>query len=261
MGTPLKNPPVCFTLVQVRFNPILKLSEYLPSIQDSMRKLGYPDFETKRDIVININIQDGKPVPSPGADERFCFGTLDKKHRFVLNAQFLTFQSTNYGTYEDFSEKLLRGLSIMHQAVQLDYTDRVGLRYLDHIAPKEGDSLEGYLAQEAQGLSARLGGVPLHSYSETLTTFDQVKLLSRVLIREGVLQFPADLQPEGMEIGERFKHAGGRHAVLDTDGFVEGREIFSLDHVKQQLDTIHEVVRKAFRDAVTEHAFDVWNEK
>lgn len=30
MGTPLKSPPFIFTLVQVRFNSVLKLSEYLP---------------------------------------------------------------------------------------------------------------------------------------------------------------------------------------------------------------------------------------
>ena len=33
MGTPLKNPPVYFTVAQVRFNPILKLAEFLPAIQ------------------------------------------------------------------------------------------------------------------------------------------------------------------------------------------------------------------------------------
>lgn len=42
MGKPLKNPPVYFTVVQVRFNAVLNLREkYLPEIQDGLRKMGY----------------------------------------------------------------------------------------------------------------------------------------------------------------------------------------------------------------------------
>lgn len=261
MGTPLKNPPVYFTLVQVRFNAILKLSEYLPSIQDEMRKLGYPDFETRRQLVLQINMQEGAPAPTPGASERYFFGTVDKKHRFVLHADFLTLQSTDYGTYENFSTKFLKGLELVNQVVELNYTERAGLRYLDHVAPRDGDTLNKYLVQEAQGLSGRLGGKPLHSYTETLTTFDQVRLMSRVVVQDGVLSFPPDLQPEGMAVNERFTGYAGHHAVIDTDGFIEGRELFSLDHVKRQLDAIHDVVRKAFRDTVTPHAFNVWDGK
>ena len=54
MGTPLKNPPVYLTLAQVRFNPILKLADFLPSIQESFRQAGYPDFNRQRIISIQL---------------------------------------------------------------------------------------------------------------------------------------------------------------------------------------------------------------
>ena len=44
MGKLLKNPPVFFTVAQIRFNTILNLKEYLPKIQDEFRKNGYPEF-------------------------------------------------------------------------------------------------------------------------------------------------------------------------------------------------------------------------
>jgi len=261
MGTPLKKPPVYFTVLQVRFNAILNLTEYLPSIQDQMRKSGYPDYEAKRQMVINISSQDGVPTPTPGTAERHFFGTTDKMHRFVLTGDFLALQSSNYGTYEQFSAKFLEGISFVHQVVKLDYTDRIGLRYLDQVAPKSGDDLNKYLVPEAQGLGVRLGGKQMHSFIETLTTFDRVNLLSRVIIQDAGLPFPPDLQPEGMEINDRFTSYSGRNAAIDTDGFIEGRDLFSLDELRQKLEAIHEVVRKAFRHTVTDHAFNVWDEK
>lgn len=261
MGTPLKNPPVYFTLAQVRFNALLKLGEYLPSIQDEMRKTGFPDFVARKSVVIKITVQDGKTIPTPATNENFFFGTADKKHCFVLGTEFLTLQSTDYGTFEDFSAMFLKGLLLVHQMVQLDFTERVGLRYLDHVVPKAGDTLDKYLEPEVRGMSARFGGKALHSFTETLNTVGDVRLLSRVVVQDGGLSFPPDLQPEGMAINPRFLSYSGHHAVLDTDGFVEGREVFSAEHVDKQLNAIHEVIRMAFRATVTKHAFNVWDEK
>lgn len=261
MGTPLKNPPVYFTIVQVRFNAVLKLSEYLPSIQEAMRKSGFSDFVTRKSLVLQLATQDGKTIPTTATTERFFFGTADKKHCFVLGSEALTLQSTNYGNFEKFSKTFLEGLSIVNQIVQLDFTDRIGLRYLDHVAPKDGDALDDYLEAEVRGLSTRLNGKPVHSFTETLHEVGDIRLLCRVVIQDASLSFPPDVQPEEMSVDPRFLNYSGRHALIDTDGFVEGREVFSAEHIGKQLNAIHEVIRLAFRSVVTEHAFNVWDEK
>ncbi len=261
MGTPLKNPPVYFTVAQVRFNALLKLSEFLPTIQENLRRAGFPDFTTRKTIALQIVVQDGKPAPSPLQVERFVFGTVDQAHSFVLTQDALTLQSTRYGRFEDFSAMFLRGLTIVHDVVQLDFTERVGLRYLDHVAPKAGDTLDAYLAPEVLGLSARLGGKSLHSFSETFNHIGVVQLRSRVVIQEGGLSFPPDLLPEGMVLDKRFMEFSGHHALLDTDGFVEGRAAFSLDVVGQKLNDIHEVIGAAFTATTTKHARQVWDEQ
>lgn len=261
MGTPLKNPPVYFTIVQVRFNAVLKLSEYLPSIQDAMRKNGFPDFVTRKSLVLQLAMQDGKTIPTTATTERFFFGTADKKHCFVLGSEALTLQSTDYGTFEKFSATFLKGLSIVNEMVQLDFTDRIGLRYLDHVAPRDDDALDNYLAAEVRGLSTRLNGTPVHSFTETVHEVDDVRLLCRVVIQDGGLSFPPDIQPEEMLIDSRFLSYSGRHALVDTDGCIEGREVFSSEHIGKQLNAIHDVIRVAFRAVVTAHAFNVWDEK
>ena len=53
MGQQMKNAPVYFTVAQVRFNPVLSLSTFIPVIQDSFRKRRYPDFKKAVTLMFN----------------------------------------------------------------------------------------------------------------------------------------------------------------------------------------------------------------
>src|ERR1039458_266242 len=116
MGTPLKNPPVYFTLAQVQFNPILKLPDYLPAIQEGFRKIGFPDYTAQKMFALHIAVQNGQPVPAmPGVVDRFAFRNAEMTQSFLLDADKLIFQSTDYGRFEAFSGHLLQGLGILHE--------------------------------------------------------------------------------------------------------------------------------------------------
>jgi uncharacterized protein (TIGR04255 family) len=260
MGTPLKNPPVYLTLAQVRFNPILKLAEFLPSIQEYFRLAGYPDFDRQHIISIQLNAQEGQPpAPTPVQQERFLFGNVEKTHIFILNGQSLTLQSTNYGQFETFSACFLEGLKIVNDAVKLAFTERVGLRYLDRVMPQPGEAIEQYLVEQVQGLNSRLGGRPLYCFTEAMNEIGSIKLLSRVVIQEGPLAFPPDIQLGNMLITERFTSYFGNSAILDNDGFVEDREAFSTKAVAEHLDAIHKVIGTAFKTTATSYAFTAWD--
>lgn len=261
MGTPLKNPPVYLTLAQVRFNPILKLGDFLPSIQESFRQAGYPDFDRQQIVSIQLTAsQEGQPpAPTTIQQERFQLGNVEKTHIFILDNQSLTLQSTNYGQFETFSACFLKGLGIVHDAVKLAFTERVGLRYLDRVMPQPGETIEKYLVEQVQGLNSRLGGRPLYSFAEAMNEIGYIKLLSRVAIQDGPLAFPPDIQPGNMRISERFTSYVGNSAILDNDGFVEGREAFSTEAVAKHLDAIHKVIGTAFKTTATEYAFVAWD--
>lgn len=260
MSTPLQNPPVYFTLAQVNFNPLLKLQEFLPAIQEQMRKAGFPDFGNQTSIVLQLS-GDANTLPTPIPRERFTFGSVDRRHAFVLDQQTLTLQSTRYGHFEAFSKRFIQGLAVVHEAVQLSFTERIGLRYLDRVAPLTTDRLEDYLQPEVLGLSARLKGTTLQSYSETLSRVDNILLRSRVVIQEGGLSFPPDLSPGAMMFDQHHVVTfSGRHAILDNDGAIEDRFEFDLDVVAKQLDDIHVVIGDSFRASATDHAFKVWSQ-
>jgi uncharacterized protein (TIGR04255 family) len=260
MGTPLKSPPVYFALAQVQFNPILKLPEYLPAIQEGFRKIGFPDYTAQKMFAFHITVQNGQAVPAPAVIDRFAFRNAEMTQSFLLGSDKLIFQSTDYGRFEAFSGHLLQGLGILHEILHLDFTERVGLRYLDQVAPHGNDQLSDYLVPEVLGVSGRLGGKALRSFSEALNEFDNIKLLSRVIIQEGGLGFPPDLAPNNMIVAKRFQEYTGLHAILDNDGFVEGRETYSADALQKHLNSIHDVLDTAFRKTATPHAFAVWEQ-
>jgi uncharacterized protein (TIGR04255 family) len=259
MGIPLKNPPVYFTLAQVQFNPILKLPDFLPAIQEGFRKIGFPDYTMQKMFVLNLAVQNGLQVPAmPGLVDRFVFRNVERTKSFLLDPDKLIFQSTDYGRFEAFSGHLLQGLELLNQILHLDFTERVGLRYLDRVAPVGDDQLSQYLVQEVLGVSGRLGGKPLRSFSEAFNEFGDIKLLSRVIIQEGRLAFPPDLASNNMVVAKRFQEYTGPHAILDNDGFVEGRETYSAAALQKHLNAIHDVLKAAFNKTATSHAFAIW---
>ncbi|HUN01038.1 MAG TPA: TIGR04255 family protein [Halothiobacillus sp.] len=261
MGAPLKTPPVYLTLAQVRFNPILKLAEFLPAIQEGFRQASYPDFDRQQVVSIQLTVQGGQPpTPSLVQKEKLQFGNVERTHIFVLDEQSLALQSTNYGQFESFSACFLTGLNIVNSVVRLAFTERVGLRYLDRVMPQAGDSIEQYLAEPVHGLASRLGGQSLYAYAEAMNDIDNITLRSRVAIQDGPLAFPPDLQPGNLSVAERFASFVGVSAILDNDGFFEGREVFSVESVHGHLDAIHKVIGKAFRATATPYAFDTWDQ-
>lgn len=259
MGTPLKNPPVFMTLAQVRFNPILKLDDYLPTIQESFRRADFTDFDVESQFTIRVKIQDKQSIPETSPQKRYIFGNAKNTHVFILDTQALTIQSTDYGQFESFSETFLKGLDIVHNAVQLAYTERIGLRYLDRVMPQSGEAIDLYLANQVQGLASNLGGKPIYSYTEAMNEVGNIRLISRVVISDGPLAFPPDLQPQKLVVADKFVSYSGPAAVLDNDGFIEARENFSSQKIHDDLDKIHKVIGTAFKATATQHAFTVWD--
>jgi uncharacterized protein (TIGR04255 family) len=266
MGTKMKQAPVYFTIVQVRHNPILQIGNYAPDIQERMRKAGYPDYRPGKTLVINFlsNSTDGdlsSQGPVTETIERHLFLNRDGTCGFVVEQNALSFQTTEYDTFETFSENFFVGLEIVHQCISLDYSERIGIRYLDAVVPTGGEAeLQKYLAPGVLGIADRLpNDVPVVlSLSETHISMPDAKLLSRTLIQNGRLGFPIDLANQGLEVPQRFQQVDGVHAIIDTDASQDGREAFDLVRLQERLDMLHSKIRMTFDASVTEHALNIW---
>ncbi|MGH9908317.1 MAG: TIGR04255 family protein, partial [Pyrinomonadaceae bacterium] len=251
MGKKMKSAPVYFVIGQVQHNPLLNLSSYLAVIQERMRKAGYPDF--KRAVQMQFDLSpamavggdaDQAPQPAVQKVERFLFSDVTSTSSFVLQTNSLSFQTTEYDTFETFSTQLAFGLTILGEAVGgLSFMERLGLRYLDAVAPKPSEMLNQYLAPELLGLSMRLPEAKFaYSFAEAVLLEEGVgQVVSRTVIRNGPLGFPPDLHPDGLKVSDRFQSVSGEHAVIDTDGSFTGRRAFDMAEVQSRMEGLHDL--------------------
>jgi uncharacterized protein (TIGR04255 family) len=265
MGQKMKNAPVYFTIAQVRHNPILRLGAYAPDIQDRMRKEGYTDFKKGVSIAFTQFPQQGENPQAPLAEqvERLMFFSSDSTRGLIVEQNALSFHTTEYEIFEALAEQLMLGLSIVHEYCSLAHFDRIGLRYLDAVVPRYGETLAEYLAPSLFGLSGLLPKNKninvSHTFSETRITTENSTVLARTIIQNGALGFPIDLQPFGLKVADRFSKINGEHAIIDTDASIEGRHAFDLDIIKNNLQNLRSDARIAFDATVTKTAMSAWN--
>jgi len=134
MSKKMSRAPVYLGLAQVRFNRLLALDNYAPTIQEALRKLGYPDFRKVMAQTFSLNWRDRSRADklSPRPPLLSTVFQHGKTLGFILLQDSLTYMATEYDVFETFSQRLLEGLGIIDSTVGgLSYTDRVGVRYLD----------------------------------------------------------------------------------------------------------------------------------
>ena len=262
MARKMTHAPVYFAIVQARFNPILALDSYVPQIQERFRKDGFPDVQKGVLATLNLNLAapaEGSTPQVPVAQStRYTFCNMDRTAGFILDQGALSFQTTEYEIFETFSDRFRQGLQAVHEAVDLNYTDRIGYRYLDAVFTKANESLGDYLNPSVIGLAEKFRDSVVHSFSETNLRSANINVVARVIIQDGEVGFPPDLLPNILRLAERFRVLRGWHAILDTDGSFEGREPFSLDRIADHLNAIHDEIAKTFNATVTPNALKVW---
>lgn len=263
MGKKLSNAPVYYTIAQVQFNPVLDLDGYIPAIQSKMREARFPDY--KKEVVQRLVLPFGgteqgqMAAPTITPQSRYLFGDIDGHSLFLLETNALSFQTTKYDIFETFSGALLKGLGIFHDALRLDFVERIGLRYLDAVQPTgDRENLRDFLVPEVLGLALQEQGQLQHSVSETSVSTAAGQLVSRVIIRHGHIGLPMELGGLALNIDPRFTQREGLHAIIDTDAFIAHREIFELAKVGKRLEALHDEIYKSFEATVTERALASW---
>ncbi len=258
MGQKMKNAPVYFALAQVRFNPLAVLETYVPTIQDSLRKAGYPDFKPSQLAQLIL----GAPMPKPAVVTRYLFLDASQTSGFSLDQASFSYHTTNYDTFEPFLTAFFNGLRVVHGETVLSYSERVGVRFLDAVSPLPGETVSQYLQPYVLGLTDRLEGRQLvHSVSETRTALGKTTLVGRAIIQKQETPgaaFPEDLQPMPLKLTEKSSKISGTYAIIDTDSWIEDRENFDLDSLEKTLRSLHNDVRRSFDLMITPHALKVW---
>lgn len=256
----LHKPPLFYTVAQLKFNVIGQIGDYALRIQEYLRLHGYPDFRpiTRTDLLVIDNNQLKSEV-QPFKQQSWNFINSSATEGYSLEADALVFHTTLYHSFEDFLKKMLIGLNIVHEIINLAFIDRIGLRYLNAISPGENDTLTDYINNSLLGFSYLENSALIHSFTETIANIDNGTLVSRATISESGLTIPRDLYPIQLTIQDKFTTLTGKLAVIDLDCYINQRFNFDSAIVKEKLSTFHDVITSVFRGAITNHALKVWS--
>jgi uncharacterized protein (TIGR04255 family) len=177
----------------------------------------------------------------------------------------ITFITTRYATYDDFAQRHTVILNAFEQAVPDVFVERIGLRYLDVIVPREGEGPENYVVPGLKGCDiAALPGEAFRS-----------QYVARWNIGEGLMAFkftsgvpppflPQDLHGvdlAGAEVMTRAAEAKTRIGTMDFDRIVPHRAAYNASELSGLFASMHGDLSRIFRGAMSQHAEVVWDPK
>lgn len=259
MGEKMQHPPIFFTIGLVRFNPILDMHSHIEALQTEFRKHSFSGFNEEEVSSIQVDTSSVPPRVATTNQKRWRFGNSKRTGEIILSQNSVIYQTTQYGTSEEFMARLVSAIRIVHKEVNLDYIEQIGFRTLDAIIPNEEHPLEQLIKPQLLGFYSSTDTEIKQSILEGTSQIGSARfLVRRVVILRGGLGIPIDLMPISLEIDTRFRSINGWHAVLDTDYAAREQFDFDLESIRSRLQEVKQGASGAFRGAVTKTAMDLW---
>jgi uncharacterized protein (TIGR04255 family) len=259
-STKLKNAPLVHVLAQVKFAPFLPMGEAIPSIQNGLKKLGFPRFDKSQ--VQTLTITPPGPPRIEHAD-RWDFLNREKQTGVVLTSSFVVLQTSQYETFSVFGRLLREVLRTLGEEAEIEIVERIGVRYVDLIKPLSGEVYTKYLQPGLAGFPFEGLNDPLLSRSfsniqSMAETTDKRKIVVRCFPTNTGEFLPPDLNPTGLTYSVDL-NAGQMAAILDFDHYADVDIDFDADDLVKRIDNLHKVANSAFRVARSKHAHKIWS--
>lgn len=258
----LSEDPLSLVVCQVRFSRIRKMRDYLPDIQDELRHNGFPNDASGiiQEVAISADSPQSARTRQIYRDE---FRSKDEHWAAVVGEDQVALLTTAYDRYHGFEERLRMVLEVVDEAAHLSVGQvrRLGIRFVDVIAPGEGETYRDYLQPHLHGLQSDVFEtedplVQIQSIGQTAVGTLNVRIWQN---KQGAV-FPPDLLREGSAMPSRIEvEEGSVLTLVDSDHAIAGAWDFDLETVLERTDVLHEAINRAwFRHIVTEHALRVW---
>lgn len=247
----LRNSSNYLTIAEVRFDRAENMAQHISTIQAALRVAKYTDATTVKSQTINIEQLDQRQVLVPTVHNAYMFSNKNKTSHFILNAQCLTFKTSNFKDIDSFLSLFLEGFLIVQKVLNLSSTERIGLRTLERIVPTKGTHLTSYLAPAELNLFKKLGSNSVYAQTEIFHQFKDIQFLNRVkLCANGGLELPRDIDPADMAFKVNLITYSGPSAFIDSDGYLEKKQRLSFANIKKTLTEIHALTAIAFSASI-----------
>lgn len=240
--------PLDEVICQLRFPTILRIGAGdVVDFQERMRQV-YPLYERK-DATWDF--------PSPGAKEvadlfeqlpwpklpgliTHRFYTKDKAKMISLSQNFLALSDREYESWEQFSQQIKEAESAFREIYSPSYYSRIGLRYVDRIAPEDfnltdtkwNDLLQPYL-------------IGILGFNEIENTVKDIRTTCKIDI------------PDTQGATVTLRYGLTKDKEKDLDAYTIDAD-FAIENVEEKdgtfgiLDRFHELAGRFFRWAITD---------
>jgi uncharacterized protein (TIGR04255 family) len=240
---PLASAPLARVLCQVRFTEIISIQNksFIGDFQEAVRS-HYPQVRADQTQTVALN-ERGVAV---AAENIWRFVDVDGVWRLSLAPSFVSIETRQYRSRDDFIERLSFALQNLEQTIKPTHVTRIGTRYLDQVQFSDPDWMNSLLRPEMRGIyGSALSKRMDHAISEISCHVKEGKLLARW----GVLPPRGSHDPDIMPPVER------QSWFLDLDTFAEyaGRpEVFDSRRISETARSLAARAYSFFRWSVTD---------
>lgn len=262
---PLSAQPLVLVLAQVRFSSVRQMSDYIPAIQEEFRRHEFPIERAGKVRQLIFGPGSGVPV-QVDERQRWEYRTKDETWSVLVMEDSVVLQTTAYDKFELFAEKLLHAVRTVLSKTEHDQfgvVQRVGLRYVDVVQPREGEDFRMYLRRGFHGVADEVfkeGTQRLHVESAGKTTVDgeEGTMVVRIVQNDQGSLLPPDLIGGAPKYSPRAE-TGELVTLIDMDHFIEGTFDPDPDWVIARAYAMHDDLIETFHEhVVTDTAIEAW---
>ena len=249
----LSKQPLKFVLAEFRFSPVLKIAEFIPSLQEAFRKQ-YPIIKTKSEQAFQVS-QSGLAVSTM---EHWSFVSGDNKTAVEVNQERLIYCTTNYNRFDGFENACKIVLSTLAEIVDPGLILQVGLRYSDLVTVDENEKISELVDSNLVfPNSINDLGESIHQRSEIFIKTGLGVLAIRTLYGKHNLSCLPDIQ--GLPINIEKDEVASERIILDFDNFWKVNTNkdavkFNVTEILKKLNIMHDNSRRAFWNITSDYA-------
>ncbi len=266
----LRNAPLVQVLAQVVFPPMPGWEGRLDALRSALYEVGFPRFIEGHTSEVKVGVAAQGTPPSVEHRTAAYAQFLDKDERFAFHCSESSFvlHSTGYKTFQHFVGYMERGLDALQSTMPVSVVDRLGLRYVDLVQIRAGESfgqyvhagLLGFPFKEAPELGASKVGFSTESIG--ITPLGALAIRSAVMapgqfsspdVDVAGLRPPAHMDPNRPSLLVDFDHFSlftGPTAAAPMD--------YAVPAVLAHFEALHSTAKAAFEAIVTPHAIAEW---
>lgn len=260
----LPQAPLFYVLASVRFQPWMLLPSKIPEIQDALRD--------RLPLFNQIGFAPGQlplaPAPA-GTWNAWAFHSADRSVGCQMAQDQIVVHATTYSRFKEFAESVLFVLQVVEKYARQFDVGAIGIRYLDKISPRKGETLADYLPpqylpQPVPGTDFQPTGGAFQTAYRTQTGVLQARFWTGqeyVAVPDDLIQLfvlTREIRPGGPVLPT----LQPGHGILDSDSIWTSNSPTRMTgaQVVQRLEELHTHSNTFFRKVCSDHAFKVWTE-